>query len=105
MDQVRTDLYPRTRATFTETDGLGNVLREESFQEFTKFRMVDGDRVLVEYNFMISDPANRVRFTLQNRTLRNKKLQVENVLVRPENTSLYFKTKDGVWKNNRHYCQ
>ncbi|HJZ40051.1 MAG TPA: hypothetical protein VJ203_06775 [Bacteroidales bacterium] len=105
MDQVRTDLYPRTRATFIETDSTGNIIREESFQVFEQFRMIDGDRVLVEYRFRLSDPANRISLTLQNKTLRNKPLRVDNVLIRPENTNLYFRTKEGIWKNNRYYCR
>jgi hypothetical protein len=105
MDNVRSDLYPRTLATLTETDTEGRTLQEKSFQVFKQFRLIDGDNVLVEYKFKLLGPANQVSLTLQNKTLRNKPLRVDDVLIRPENTNLYFKTKEGIWKNNRYYCR
>jgi hypothetical protein len=104
MNNVKTDLYPRTRAMLTETDAKGNVINSVSFQISKQFVMIHDNQVLVEYTFKISDPAGVITLSLQNKTLRNKKLQIDNLLLRPEKSNVYLATKVGLWKNNRYYC-
>jgi hypothetical protein len=103
MDNVRTDLYPRTRVILSESDYQGNRSREESFEASRHFVMIDGNRALVEYTFRFSHPAGRISISLQNRSLGKKPLRVDDLLIRPEKATIFRQTAQGLWKNNRFY--
>ena len=103
MDNVRTDLYPRTKAILAESDNQGNMIREESSEVSKHFVMIDGNRALVEYAFRFSHPAGRISISLQNQALGRKLLRVDDLLIRPEKTNIYRQTGEELWKNNRFY--
>lgn len=103
MNNVRKDLYPRTSAVLAETGPGGETIRKESFQVFRHFVTIEENKALIEYKFRISDPANQISLSLQNKTLHNNTLQIDDLLIRPEKTSLYYMTKESIWKNNRFY--
>jgi hypothetical protein len=103
MDNVRVDLYPRTKAILAEFDNQGNMIREESSEVSKHFVMIDGNRALVEYGFRFSYPAGKIRISLQNQALGRKLLRVDDLLIRPEKTNIYRQTGEGLWKNNRFY--
>jgi hypothetical protein len=103
MDNVRTDLYPRTRIILAETNEQGIITWEESSEVSKHFVMINGSRVLVEYTFRISHPAAKISISLENKSLGWKLLRVDNLLIKPEKTNLYRQTGDGIWKNNRFY--
>ncbi len=103
MNNVRKDLYSRTRAVLAETGPGGEIIREESFQVFRHFVTIEENQALIEYKFRVSDPANYISVSLQNRTLHNNTLQIDDLLIRPEKNSLYCIAKERIWKNNRFY--
>jgi hypothetical protein len=103
MDNVRVDLYPRTKAILAESDNQGNMIREESSEVSKHFVMIDGSRALVEYGFRFSHPAGKISISLQNQALGRKLLRVDDLLIRPEKTNIYRQTGEGLWKNNRFY--
>jgi hypothetical protein len=103
MDNIRTDLYPRTRVILAETDDQGNRSREESSEVSKHLVMIDGNRGLVEMKFKLQHPANMISVSAQNPALRNNPLRIDNLLIRPEMISVYRKDKQGIWKNNRLY--
>ena len=100
MNHVKSDLYPRTRVTLTEQDPQENVVSSESYQVSKYFKMVYGNWVQVSLKFRLKAPQNTLNVTLQNKTLRSKLLQVDNLLIKPENT-VVFRIEDGnLQKNN-----
>jgi len=103
INNVRVDLYPRTAITITQTDPGNNVVNVETFQVFQKLVSVRDNWALVEMRFKLLHQANRISISAENRTLRNKPIDIDNLLIRPEGTSVYWKDKNGIWKNNRLY--
>jgi hypothetical protein len=103
LNNVRSDLYPRTRVTITETDIQGNIINSETFQAFQNFAMIDENQALVEWKFKLTNPSDIITITLQNKTLRRKPLEIDNLLIRPERTDVFKPSGNGIWKNNRKY--
>jgi len=103
MNNVRRDLYPRTKITLTQIDPRGKVTNNETFQVFQKLVSIQDNWALVEFRFKLLHQANWISVSTENNTLRNKPLSIDNLLIRPEGTSVYLKDKYGIWKNNRLY--
>ncbi len=101
MNNIRADLYPRTKISLVQTDPLGNIMSQETFQASQKLISVRSNWALVELTFKLQHPANKISVTAQNPTLRNKPLDIDDLLIRPETTSVYRKDEQGIWKNNR----
>jgi hypothetical protein len=104
INNIRDDLYPRTRITIAQADPLDKITTQESYQIFQKLISVMGSWALVELPFRLQHPANKIIVRLQNETLRNNILYVDDLLIRPEVTSIYRKDEQGIWKNNRLYA-
>ena len=100
MNQVKSDLYPRTRVTLTEQDVQGNIVFTESYQVSKYFERIYGNWVQISLKFGLKARENTLKVTLQNKTLRNKPLQVDDLLVRPENTTVYRVDNGNIQKNN-----
>jgi hypothetical protein len=103
LNNVRADLYPRTRAILAEADQHGNPVREEISDVSRHFVAINGNRALVEYTFRFSNPSGNMIIAIQNTVLGRKVIQADHLLIRPENTSLYLQAEEGLWKNNRFY--
>jgi hypothetical protein len=101
MNNIRKDLYPRTKISLTQTDPLGNIMSQETFQASQRLVSVRENWALVEWSFKLQHPANKISVLAQNTVLRNNPLDVDCLLIRPETTSIYWKDALGIWKNNR----
>jgi len=104
LKNVRTDLYARTRITLIQTDDHENQMNSEQFQAFQKFVMIQDDWALVEWRFKLLNPAYKITISAENQSLRKSPLSIDNLLIRPADTSVYFQGEPGIWKNNRYYC-
>jgi hypothetical protein len=104
LNNVNKDLYPRTKVMLTETDLQGNIVFQESYQVSKLFQTIDGNWAFISLIFKLKVPENSIKVTIQNKTLRNQPIQVDNLLIRPEITNLYFQAGNKLWKNNRYYC-
>jgi hypothetical protein len=104
LNNVNKDLYPRTRVMLTETDLQGTIVFQESYQVSKLFESIDGNWAFINLIFRLKAPENSIKVTIRNKTLRNQPIQVDNLLIRPEITKLYFQAGNKLWKNNRYYC-
>ncbi len=103
MDNVRSDLYPRTVVILTETDSSGNVVFRETYQAFKNFTMIEGNWALVRLKFRLKSPENILSVSVKNTALRNKPLQIDNLLIAPRDEKIYFRSSHGISRNNRYY--
>jgi hypothetical protein len=103
MNNVRTDLYARTVVILTEKDTSGNVVFNETYPASKSFTMIAGNWVLVRLKFRLISPENLFSASVQNSILRNKPLQIDNLLIAPWDEKIYFKTSRGLSRNNRYY--
>jgi hypothetical protein len=99
----RRDLTPRSNIIQIETDQNGKDISYKSFQIFRNLCMIDGNWALIEWNFKIHDPRNRIRIFIENRLLHSQPLIVDELLIRPSNSNVYQKLESGIRKNNRFY--
>jgi len=105
IDNIRKDLYPRTTVTITETDLPGNVVKSINYTVSKELALVSGNRAMVEYRFRVTDTSNKLNIYVQNRILKNKLLKIDNVLLRPQTTDVYYHAGNHLWKNNYYYCK
>jgi hypothetical protein len=103
MNNVRSDLYARTVVILTETDTSGNVVFNETYPASKNFTMMLGNWVLVRLKFRLRSPENIFSASIQNTILRNKPLQIDNLLIAPRDEKVYFKSSHGLSRNNRHF--
>jgi hypothetical protein len=103
MNNVRSDLYARTVVMLTETDTSGNVVFSETYQAFKNLTMIDGNWVLVRLKFRLKSQENTFSVSVQNTILRNKPLQIDNLLIAPRDEKVYFKSSHGLSRNNRYF--
>ena len=99
----RRDLSPRSNIIQIETDPNGKDISYKNFQIFRNLSMIDGDWALIEWDFKIHDPKNRIRVFIDNKLLHSQPLFVDELLIRPSNTNVYQKLDGGIRKNNRFY--
>jgi hypothetical protein len=103
INQVRSDLYARSQIFYTEKDSIGNTVNEQSYQAFRQFNAIMGNRALVRIKITAKDPSDKIELAIQNTTLRNKIIQVDDLLIISQGTRVYRHTTDGIWRNNRLY--
>jgi hypothetical protein len=87
----------------TETDTSGNVVFNETYPASKNFTMMLGNWVLVRLKFRLRSPENIFSASIQNTILRNKPLQIDNLLIAPRDEKVYFKSSHGLSRNNRHF--
>ena len=105
MNNVRSDLYPRTNVFCTETDTSGNIINAESFAVFKKFVQIVDNWALVQIKLKMHNPLNKMEIAIQNSMLENNLIQVDNLLIIPEKSDLYYRPSNGLLKNNRFYLK
>ncbi len=103
MNNVRNDLYPRTRVTVREKNPEGKVMNTLVYPVSKQFIMMDGNRALTEYAFKLLDASDNIEISIQNTALRKKRLMVDNLLLRPDKTDVFYRKGNELWKNNRRY--
>jgi hypothetical protein len=103
MNNVGSDLYARTVVTLTEKDSSGNSVFNENYQAFKYFTMIDGNWVLVRLKFRLKSPENTFSVSVQNKILRNKPIQIDNLLISPRDERIYYQSSHGLFRNNRYF--
>jgi hypothetical protein len=103
MNNVRGDLYPRTVVFCTETDTSGNIINTVSFSAFKKFVQIEKDWALIQMDLKMHNPLNKIEITIQNSMLGTNLTQVDNLLIIPDKSDLYYRSPHGLFKNNRFY--
>ena len=103
LNQVRSDLYPRSQIFYTEKDSVGNTIIDQSYQAFRQFVAIMGNWALVRIKITAKNPSGKIELAIQNTTLRNETIQADNLLIISEGTAVYRKTLAGYWRNNRLY--
>jgi hypothetical protein len=101
LNNVRKDLYPRTRVMLTETDLQGNIVFQESYQVSKLFQTIDGNWAFINLIFRLKAPENSIKVTIRNKTLRNQPVQVDNLLIRRQTTAVYQIEGQKLDKNNK----
>jgi hypothetical protein len=101
LNDVRKDLYPRTRLMLTETDPQGNIVFQESYQVSKLFQTIDGNWAFINLIFRLKAPENSIKVTIRNKTLRNKPVQVDNLMIRRQTTAVYQIEGQKLHKNNK----
>jgi hypothetical protein len=101
LNNVNKDLYPRTKVMFTETDLQGNIVFQESYQVFQLFESIDGNWAFISLIFKLKAADHRITVTIRNKTLRNKPIQVDNLLIRKQCTTVYQIEGQKLHKNNK----
>jgi hypothetical protein len=100
---VRNDLYARTIVILTETDTSGNVVFNETYPASKNFTMMAGNWVLVRLKFRLKLPENTFSASVQDKILRNKPLQIDNLLIAPRDEKIFYESSHGLFRNNRYF--
>jgi hypothetical protein len=100
---INRDLYPRT---FFDIECLDKNNWPYSLNEWRismGIKIIDGEWGLFEYRFKLEKKDDKLRVVLYNSDLRKGDLIIDNLLIRPENKDLYYRTSRFVFKNDRFY--
>jgi hypothetical protein len=101
LDHISGDLYPRTRIMLKEFKADGTPVNTTTLVASKQLVMIEADKALVEFNYRMSDTKNKIILVVQNKELKNRKIVVDDLLLRYQNTVVYRKVENAVWKNNR----
>jgi hypothetical protein len=105
LNNIRSDLYARTSVILTEKDISGNVVFHKTYQASRNFTMIAGNWALVTLEFRLKSPENVFSAFVQNKTLRNKSLQIDNLLIAPRKEKIYMKSSNGLFRNNSYFLK
>ncbi len=105
LNSMRSDLYARTAVILTEKDTSGNVVFHKTYQASRNFTMIAGNWALVRLEFRLKSPENVFSAVVQNKTLRNKPLQIDNLLIAPREEKIYMKSSHGLFRNNSYFLK
>ncbi len=102
---ISDDLYPRTSLRINEYDTAGTLVNSFSNPVSLLIKAIDKDKALIELDYKLQSKSNRISIILNNKTLRNKKLEIDNLLIRNAGMDLYEQIPGGIIKNNRRYVK
>ncbi len=105
INDIKKDLYPRTEITISEMDSTGKQIYELNFPVFRQIVQVSQNKALIEYKFKKQELSKNITISANNTTLRNKEIEFDNFLLRPDPMNIYFDDAKYVWKNNYYYCK
>ena len=103
MNNIRSDLYARTVVILTETDTPGKAVFYEVYPVYKHLGIIEGNWALVNMEFRLKSPENIISASVQNTILRNKLLQIDDLLIAPRDENIYFKSSHGLSRNNRYF--
>jgi len=103
LNSIQSDLYARTVVILNEKDKSGNIVFHKTYQASNYFTLIAENRALVRVEFRLKSPENVFSAFLQNKILRNKPLQIDNLLIAPRDEKIYMKTSYGLSRNNRYF--
>jgi len=64
---------------------------------------IDGDWALIELKFNLKRADTGVRITAINHDLFKKEMHLDELLMRPDSSTIFRKEKEKLWFNNRRY--
>lgn len=97
------DLCPRTNIILSETNAEGKEVAYKNFQIFHNIAVIDGDWALIEWNYKLQNPKNKLNISLRNKLLHRKPMIVDELIIKPTTSNVYKVDGNGIWKNNRIY--
>jgi hypothetical protein len=105
INDIYTDLLLRSDLIVELSDSQNKVYDYQSHGLFRHIKTVDEGWALIELGLNIHQPGDKLKFSLNNRTLRNNFYIIDHVMIRPENINIYENTCAYLMKNNRFYLK
>jgi hypothetical protein len=103
LNHVKTDLYPTTSLSLTETDPNGTVVFHKSIQVFRLFETINNNWALVKMDFKLKSKVDKLLVTIQNKTLRNNPVQIDNLMIKRQNTTIFQIENQKILRNNEFF--
>jgi hypothetical protein len=102
---VGDDLAARTQLDFEEYNpATGERYQQNTTWYFFLVSMVDANGwALIEMPFTVAAADSKLRFSIQNKAMRGKKVFADELLIRAEAAKTYRKDASGIWYNNRWF--
>jgi hypothetical protein len=101
LNDVKADLYARTKVRLVERDKDGNEVYKNTWQAFRIIEKIDDSWALASLNFKLRSPENTITITIENKQLRNKPIYIDNFMINRESTTLFQISDSQVIRNNR----
>ena len=106
MKDMDKDLIPRTNMIVTRLDSTGSVYHERYTDVWREVKQVQNNGwALIEFPVEIKNHKDKLHLTLINKLLTKGNLHVDEVLLRPENSHVYFENEAFVFYNNRFFIK
>ncbi len=101
---VNEDRFTATTIKLREADNEGQELQELSWMVGKMIAEYDSSGwVLVQCPFMLKSSESTIRCSIQLADEKSKRLYVDDMLLKPQQTDLYMINRDTVWWNNRRF--
>ncbi|MEM9824437.1 MAG: hypothetical protein AAF985_25350, partial [Bacteroidota bacterium] len=101
---VQEDLQARTWFNIEEYDrSSGKRLWKKGYKLDQQIQAIDGEWALIEIPFQLRKADSGVRITAINHDLFKKQIHLDELMLRPSDSSIFRKEKEGFWLNNRRY--
>jgi len=105
ISDIYTDLLLRSRLIFELSDSENTVYDYQSHSLFDLIKTVDKNWALIELTFNVEKIEHFLKFRIRNRNLRNNFYNIDEIMIRPKNVSVYNKTDNYIMKNNRFFLK
>lgn len=105
VGNMREDVIPRGYFEIMLTDESGNVYEKYVNNIGKEVRIIDGNWALVERNIHLKNPGDRVKITVWNSEISGKMNIIDELMIRPVNTNIYYHKQDTLVYNNRYYLK
>lgn len=103
LGKIKKDLIPRSNLVLTKIDSTGKAYSDK-YHNIGKFvTIIDDDWALIEGNIALRNPNDRFKISVINKQLRDEKLYIDELLIRPESNNIFRKLPEYLGKNNRYY--
>ena len=102
---INEDLVPRSQFVFSEWDAQNHSLLQSRTEDVHRLIQVFDNNgwAMVELDFQRTQPDSRLEFKLQNPLIKQKEIQLDELLIRPAEADIYTQTDEYIWKNNLHF--
>ncbi len=98
------DMYPRTVLISELFNSQGEKYRRDQFELKDRIRIIDSNGWgLIEYKIQFKENSGKIKISLKNYLLTKGTLDVDELLIRPEDTDVYLDMGNIKYKNNRFY--
>jgi len=104
IPNMNKDLYPRTSLIISKADSTGNIYKENYTDVWRKIVLLEKNGWgLVEFPVQLNKASDKIIITLKNKLITGGELIVDEILIRPSGTDIYYKGEGFNYKNNRFY--